>query len=63
MKSKGGPDWRGWRTLTLWMMLCCGCMGVMLWWAAGKSIVIADTAPENGRCRRRRMRQWSATAL
>ena len=45
MKSKGGPDWRGWRTLTLWMMLCCGCMGVMLWWAAGKSIVIADTAP------------------
>lgn len=45
MKSKGGPDWRGWRTLTLWTMLCCGCMGVMLWWAAGKSIVIADTAP------------------
>lgn len=46
MKSKREPDWRGWRTLTLWMALCCGCMGVMLWWAAGKSIVIADTAPD-----------------
>lgn len=40
MKSK--LDWRGWMTLTLWVMLCAGCMAVMLWWAAGKSIVIAD---------------------
>ncbi len=32
-------------TLTLWTVLCTGCMAVMLWWTAGKSIVIADTAP------------------
>lgn len=32
-------------TLVLWMVLCTGCMAVMLWWTAGKSIVIADTAP------------------
>lgn len=43
MRAKG--DWRGWRTLALWTLLCAGCMAVMLWWAAGKSIVIADTAP------------------
>lgn len=35
-------DWRGWTTLTLWSILCVGCMAVMLWWAAGKSIAIAD---------------------
>ncbi|MBD5528165.1 MAG: N-acetylmuramoyl-L-alanine amidase [Lachnospiraceae bacterium] len=43
MKSK--LDWRGWMTLALWTLLCTGCMTVMMWWAAGKSIVIADTAP------------------
>lgn len=32
-------------TLALWVVLCSGCMAVMLWWTAGKSIVIADTAP------------------
>lgn len=49
MRSK--LDWRGWMTLTLWVLLCTGCMTAMLWWAAGKSIVIADAAPndqENG---------------
>lgn len=45
MKSK--LDWRGWMTLALWVMLCAGCMAVMLWWAAGKSIVIADAAPDD----------------
>lgn len=42
-------DWRGWTTLTLWVILCVGCMAVMLWWAAGKSIAIADmTSDEQG---------------
>ncbi len=45
MRGKG--DWRGWRTLTLWILLCTGCMAVMIWWAAGKSIVIADTSPSD----------------
>lgn len=40
MKSK--LDWRGLVTLVLWVILCTGCMAVMLWWAAGKSIAIAD---------------------
>lgn len=44
---KGKLDWRGWMTLVLWVMLCVGCMAVMLWWAAGKSIVIADAAPND----------------
>ena len=44
---KGKLDWRGWMTLTLWVILCTGCMTVMLWWAAGKSIVIADAAPND----------------
>lgn len=43
MKSR--LDWRGWMTLVLWSALCIGCMAVMLWWAAGKSIAIADTTP------------------
>lgn len=38
----GKPDWRGGKTLVLWVLLCSSCMIVMLWWAAGKSIVIAD---------------------
>lgn len=42
---KGKTDWRGYKTLTLWTLLCGGCMAAMMWWAAGKSIVIADTAP------------------
>ena len=45
MKSR--LDWRGWMTLVLWMLLCTGCMTVMLWWAAGKSIAIADAAPND----------------
>lgn len=45
MKSK--LDWRGWITLVLWVILCTGCMAVMLWWAAGKSIAIADAAPND----------------
>lgn len=40
MQSK--LDWRGRMTLVLWVILCAGCMAVMLWWAAGKSIAIAD---------------------
>ncbi len=44
MRSK--TDWRGYGTLTLWTLLCVGCMAVMMWWAAGKSIVIADTTPD-----------------
>lgn len=43
---RGKPDWRGYGTLTLWTLLCVGCMAVMMWWAAGKSIVIADTTPD-----------------
>lgn len=39
------PDWRGLKTLLLWVLFCGGCMTVMLWWAAGKSIVIADSSP------------------
>lgn len=39
------PDWRGMKTLLLWVLLCGVCMTVMLWWAAGKSIVIADASP------------------
>ena len=39
------PDWRGIKTLLLWVLLCGFCMAVMLWWAAGKSIVIADASP------------------
>ncbi len=39
-------DWRGRNTLLLWVLLCCVCMTVMLWWAAGKSIVIADASPQ-----------------
>lgn len=45
MKSR--LDWRGWMTLVLWVLLCTGCMTVMLWWAAGKSIAIADAAPND----------------
>ncbi|MDE5893175.1 MAG: N-acetylmuramoyl-L-alanine amidase, partial [Acetatifactor sp.] len=45
MRSK--LDWRGWMTLALWVLLCTGCMTVMLWWAAGKSIAIADAAPND----------------
>lgn len=45
MKSR--LDWRGWMTLALWVILCSGCMAVMLWWAAGKSIAIADAAPND----------------
>ena len=45
---RGKPDWRGWGTLTLLTLLCTGCMAAMMWWTAGKSIVIADTAPEDG---------------
>ncbi len=40
-------DWRGIKTLLLWVLLCGICMTVMLWWAAGKSIVIADVSPQN----------------